>query len=37
VFRTTEDAAQVEYDYVVVTMKALPDVYDVSEIIRPGE
>ncbi|KAJ2959726.1 hypothetical protein NQZ79_g4825 [Umbelopsis isabellina] len=35
VFRTTEEAAQVEYDYVIVTMKALPDVYDVSEIIRP--
>ncbi|GAB5589821.1 hypothetical protein Unana1_04721 [Umbelopsis nana] len=36
VFRTTEEAAQDEYDYVIVTMKALPDVYDISEIIRPA-
>jgi len=36
VFRTTSDAAEVEYDYIIVTMKALPDVYDVGEIIRPG-
>jgi 2-dehydropantoate 2-reductase len=36
VLRTTEEAAQEEFDYVIVTMKALPDVYDVSEIIRPG-
>ncbi|RUS24847.1 ketopantoate reductase PanE/ApbA C terminal-domain-containing protein [Jimgerdemannia flammicorona] len=25
-----------EFDYVVVTLKALPDVYDVAEIIRPA-
>jgi hypothetical protein len=36
VLRTTDEAAQEEFDYVIVTMKALPDVYDVSEIIRPG-
>jgi hypothetical protein len=36
VFRTTSEAAEVEYDYIIVTMKALPDVYDDGEIIRPG-
>lgn len=36
VVRNTTEAAQDEYDYVVVTMKSLPDVFDVSEIIRPG-
>ncbi|RUS13858.1 ketopantoate reductase PanE/ApbA C terminal-domain-containing protein, partial [Endogone sp. FLAS-F59071] len=25
-----------EFDYVIVTLKALPDVYDVAEIIRPA-
>ncbi|GAB5589822.1 hypothetical protein Unana1_04722 [Umbelopsis nana] len=35
VVRNTTEAAQDEYDYVVVTMKSLPDVFDVSEIIRP--
>jgi hypothetical protein len=36
VFRTTDEAAQTEYDYIIVTMKALPDIYDIAEIIKPG-
>lgn len=34
--RNTTEASNDEYDYVVVTMKSLPDVFDVNEIIRPG-
>jgi 2-dehydropantoate 2-reductase len=36
VLQNTKDAFRDQYDYVVVTMKALPDIYDVAEIIRPG-
>lgn len=35
--RSADETKGVEYDYVVVTMKSLPDLVDVSKIIRPGE
>jgi 2-dehydropantoate 2-reductase len=36
VIKNTNEAAKDEFDYVIVTMKSLPDIVDVSEIIRPG-
>ncbi|KAH8553850.1 2-dehydropantoate 2-reductase [Umbelopsis sp. PMI_123] len=36
VVRNTEETAGDEFDYVIVTMKALPDVIDVNSIIRPA-
>lgn len=37
--RTVSEAAQSDdtpFDYILVTMKALPEVYDVAEIIAPA-
>ncbi|KAI9289191.1 2-dehydropantoate 2-reductase [Umbelopsis sp. AD052] len=36
VIKNTSEAAGDEFDYVVVTMKSLPDVVDLSQIIRPA-
>ncbi|KAI8582067.1 hypothetical protein K450DRAFT_269523 [Umbelopsis ramanniana AG] len=36
VIKNTSEAAKDEFDYVVVTMKALPDIVDLSQIIRPA-
>ena len=35
VYRTNEEASKQAYDYVVVTTKALPDITDDSELIKP--
>ncbi|KAG2183732.1 hypothetical protein INT43_006743 [Umbelopsis isabellina] len=36
VLKNTKEAIQDKYDYVVITTKALPDIYDVAELIRPA-